>query len=141
MNATTVNAQRDGRVLTVYLDNPPRNLMTRGMVKELDVLTCSIERDRTIRAVVITSGSSDAFLTHFDVNVFDYSPSLRALLPEATADLLRSRACLLPDTARKMVARLETTLRDNGAYGQSCLLEQFDPFCYAFLARTRGRPR
>src|SRR6059058_4800398 len=51
----------------------------------------------------------------------DHSPSLRALLPEATADLLGSRACFLPDTARKMVAGLETTLRGNGAYGQSCL--------------------
>jgi enoyl-CoA hydratase/carnithine racemase len=38
MNTTTVNAQRDGRVLTVRLDNPPRNLMTFGMIKELDAL-------------------------------------------------------------------------------------------------------
>ena len=67
MNTTTVNAQRYGRVLTVRLDNPPRNLMTFRMIKELDALTCSIERDRTVRAVVITSGSPDAFLTHFDV--------------------------------------------------------------------------
>jgi len=67
MKPTTVNARRDGRVLTLYLDNPPRNLMTVGMVKELDALTSSIERDRTIRAVVITSGSPDAFITHFDV--------------------------------------------------------------------------
>ncbi len=67
MNVTTVNAQRDGRLLTVYLHNPPRNLMTVGMVKELDALTRSIEHDRAIRAVVITSSSSDTFLTHFDV--------------------------------------------------------------------------
>ena len=38
MNTTTVNAQRDGRVLTVRLDNPPRKLMTFGMIKELDAL-------------------------------------------------------------------------------------------------------
>ena len=67
MKATTVNARRDGHVLTLYLDNPPHNLMTVGMVKELDTLTSSIERDRTIRAVVITSGSPGAFITHFDV--------------------------------------------------------------------------
>src|SRR2546421_9673255 len=60
-----------------------------------------------------------------------HSPSLCALLPEATADLLRSRACFLPDTARKMVARLETTLIGDSAYGQPCLLEHFDPFCYS----------
>ena len=64
-----------------------------------------------------------------------HSPSLRALLPEATADLLRSRACFLPDTARKMVARLETTLIGDSAYGQSCLLEHFDPFRYSLLPK------
>ena len=67
MKATTVNARRDGHVLTLYLDNPPHNLMTVGMVKELDTLTSSIERDRTIRAVVITSASLDVFITHFDI--------------------------------------------------------------------------
>ena len=42
MNTTTVNALLDGRVLTLRLDNPPRNLMTFGMIKDLDALTCSI---------------------------------------------------------------------------------------------------
>src|SRR6266487_3891425 len=66
-------------------------------------------------------------------SVFDHSSFLRALLPEATADFLRRRACCLPDTARKMVARLEPTLIGNSAYGQSCLFEQLDPFCYSLL--------
>src|SRR6266702_7069588 len=71
-----------------------------------------------------------------------YSLSLRALLPEATADLLRSRACFLPDAARKMVARLETTLSGNRAYGQSCLFEHFDPLCYSLLPKIGdGRQR
>src|SRR6266568_3360291 len=88
------------------------------------------------RAIAPLEGTERSILSGF------HSPSLRALLPEATADLLRSRACFLPDTARKMVARLETTLSGNRAYGQSCLFEHFDPFCYALLPKIGdGRQR
>ena len=68
-----------------------------------------------------------------------YSAFLAPLLPGTAADLLRSAACLLPDTARKMVARLETTLIGYGAYGQSCLFEHLDPFCYSLLPEIRDR--
>ncbi len=92
-------------------------------------------------AILVFAGVS-AVVVDFGTRVCDHSPSLRALLPEATADLLRSRACFLPDTARKMVARLETTLSGNRAYGQSCLFEHFDPLCYSLLPKIGdGRQR
>ena len=41
MAAATVHAQREGRVMVVRLDNPPRNFMTGAMVEELHALvTC-----------------------------------------------------------------------------------------------------
>ena len=63
-----VRTQRDGRVLTVTLDNPPRNFMTGQMVGELDDLTRSLEDDRSIGAVVLTGAPDDIFITHFDVD-------------------------------------------------------------------------
>ncbi len=78
---------------------------------------------------------SNIALARARAKAFDHSPSLHARLPEATADLLRSRACFLPDTARKMVARLKTTLQGNRADRQSCVFEHFDPFCYALLPK------
>ncbi len=51
---STLRTARNGRVLTVTLDNPPSGFMTGAMVDELDALTRSLEGDRSIGAVVLT---------------------------------------------------------------------------------------
>src|SRR5919108_2315270 len=66
--AKTVRVQRDGRVLFVTLDNPPRNLMTGEMVRELDQLTREIESDRSIGAVAIASAAEGIFIWHYDIS-------------------------------------------------------------------------
>jgi enoyl-CoA hydratase len=62
----TVSTERDGRVMTVRIDNPPRNFMTDAMVDELDELTRDLEGDRSVGAVVITGASERLFVTHYD---------------------------------------------------------------------------
>lgn len=57
---------RDGPVLTVRFNNPPRHFFDEPMAVELDHLTTRLRRDRTVRAVVFT-GQDDTFVTHFDV--------------------------------------------------------------------------
>jgi enoyl-CoA hydratase len=64
---STITTERDGRVLTVRVDNPPHNFMNRHMVAELDELTRGLEGDRSIGAVVITGGVEGRFITHYDV--------------------------------------------------------------------------
>jgi enoyl-CoA hydratase len=64
---STLSTERDGRVLWVTLANPPRNFMDRHMVAELDELTCELEGDGSIGAVVITGGIEGSFVTHYDV--------------------------------------------------------------------------
>jgi enoyl-CoA hydratase len=63
----TIETERDGRVLTVLVDHPPHNFMTREMVEELDELTRSLQRDRTVGAVVITGKPEGLYITHYDV--------------------------------------------------------------------------
>jgi len=63
-----IRTERDGRVLTVTLDNPPRNFMTGAMVAELDNLITSLEGDRQIGAVILTGAPEDIFITHYDVS-------------------------------------------------------------------------
>jgi enoyl-CoA hydratase len=63
----TITTERDGRVLTVRVHNPPHNFMNRTMVAELDELTRSLEGDRSIGSVVITGGVEGRFITHYDV--------------------------------------------------------------------------
>lgn len=62
-----VSTERDGRVLTIRIDNPPRNFMNDAMVDELDELTKELECDRSVGAVVITGASERLFVTHYDV--------------------------------------------------------------------------
>ena len=62
-----VRTERDGRVMTVTLDNPPRNFMNGPMVRELDDLTRELESDRSIGAVVLTGAADGIFIMHYDV--------------------------------------------------------------------------
>jgi enoyl-CoA hydratase/carnithine racemase len=61
-----VLTEQTGRVLTVRLDDPPRNFLGSRMVAEFDDLTRRLERDRSVGAVILTSAVSDVFVTHAD---------------------------------------------------------------------------
>jgi enoyl-CoA hydratase len=63
----TFETERDGRLLTVLFDAPPLNFIGRRMVSELDELTRSLQRDRTIRAVVLTGAREGLFVTHYEI--------------------------------------------------------------------------
>jgi enoyl-CoA hydratase len=63
----TFRTERDGRVLTVLFDAPPHNFMGRLMVRELDELTRSLRRERSIRAVVLTGAREGLFVTHYEI--------------------------------------------------------------------------
>lgn len=54
-------------MLTAVLDNPPRNLVTTGMIAELDALTHRLARDRSVGAVVVTAAGDGVFAQHVDV--------------------------------------------------------------------------
>ncbi len=64
---STLRTSRDGRVLTVTLDNPPSGFMTGGMVDELDALTRSLEGDASVGAVVLTGALDGVFVMHYDI--------------------------------------------------------------------------
>ena len=64
---STLRIDREGRVMTVRVDNPPHNFMNRRMVDELDAMTTSLEGDDSIGAVVITGAADGLFITHYDV--------------------------------------------------------------------------
>jgi enoyl-CoA hydratase len=84
--ATTVRAEKSGRVLTLKLDNPPRNFMTTAMVQELSAIVRGLEGDRSVGSVVITGGLDDIFITHFDVNEISVgSQRVRATISSAQA--------------------------------------------------------
>ena len=64
---TMLESNQAGRVLTVRMSNPPRNLMTGRMVAELDELVRRADEDPSIGAVVLTGAAEGVFITHYDV--------------------------------------------------------------------------
>lgn len=60
----TLRAEREGRVLTVWIDAPPYNFLDRRMIFGLDALTRTLKGDRSIGAVVLASAVEGAWVTH-----------------------------------------------------------------------------
>lgn len=67
---TKLRAERDGRVVTIWIDDPPRNYISPQLVSELEELLAYIERDQSIRAVILTGAVDGLFSTHYDVPQF-----------------------------------------------------------------------
>jgi enoyl-CoA hydratase len=65
--AETLHTRRDGRVLYVTLDNPPRHFMNWQMVVDLEEVVNGVQGDRSIGVVVITGPVDDVFLNHYDL--------------------------------------------------------------------------
>ena len=60
----------DGGVATIFLTNPPMNVMTLDMRRELDEALTSLEADPAIGAVVLTGDGERAFGTGSDIHEF-----------------------------------------------------------------------
>jgi enoyl-CoA hydratase/carnithine racemase len=64
--APALLTEREGRVLTVRLHKPPRNMLDAGVYEELHALVRSVERDRSVRALVVTGGLPGQFCSGYD---------------------------------------------------------------------------
>ena len=102
---TRVRTERHGRVMTVTLDNPPRNFIDRHLVAELDALTRELQRDRSTGAVVLTGAHPRSFITHYEVKeILAGAEVTPALSPRAFDVVLRAMAALarVPGAARAL---------------------------------------
>ncbi|HXF00115.1 MAG TPA: enoyl-CoA hydratase-related protein [Solirubrobacterales bacterium] len=66
LSLETLKLAQNGRVLTARFSNPPLNFMTTVFIRDLDLLTRSVDQDPTVGAVVLTGGVEGRFLTHLD---------------------------------------------------------------------------
>ena len=87
MSDQKVRVEIDGGVATVFLVNPPMNVMTLDMRRELDAALTSLEADPAIGAIVLTGDGDRAFGTGSDIKEFpgllaDNAVVSRKLAPE-----------------------------------------------------------
>ncbi len=62
-----IHVRLDRGVCFATLDNPPINLITLDLYRELALFAAEVEADDEVRAVVLKSANKDFFLAHFDV--------------------------------------------------------------------------
>jgi enoyl-CoA hydratase len=68
MNASPkVRVQRNGRYAVVTLDNPPMNVVSAPLTRELYAALRELERDSEVRALVLTGAGDKAFCAGSDI--------------------------------------------------------------------------
>lgn len=70
-----LTVERQGRVATVTIDNPPVNVITMALFAELDKLSSELKADPDLTVVVMKSADPEFFLAHFDVSAILERPT------------------------------------------------------------------
>ncbi|HVR29683.1 MAG TPA: enoyl-CoA hydratase/isomerase family protein, partial [Thermoanaerobaculia bacterium] len=80
-----IRTRTDRGVLYATLDNPPINVMTMELYRELAAFTVEVEQDPDVRVLVLQSAHPDFFIAHFDVEALLQMPIDQP--PEREAEL------------------------------------------------------
>jgi enoyl-CoA hydratase/carnithine racemase len=80
-----LTVERDGRLATVTVSNPPLNVITLELYAELAALSRELKADPDLTVVVLRSADPDFFLAHFDVSAILQFPT--DAVPERDAEL------------------------------------------------------
>ncbi|WP_433578745.1 enoyl-CoA hydratase/isomerase family protein [Nocardia brasiliensis] len=136
-----IRTDRQGAVLTVWLDNPPYNFLTGAIMSELAALLTELESDAEIRAVVLTSAVEDVFVSHYDVaEILAGAEAAPVTLTQRTAS-----AALHASRAADRIPGGQAVLARAGASGVADL-RQYHEVCRrmrnadkVFIAALNGR--
>lgn len=111
-DAASLRLRKDGEVAVLSLDHPPENRLTQAMVQDLAAKVAAIEKDETVRAVVVAGAGGDVFCGGLDTAEWS------ALSPrDAQTALQRGFEALwaLEHLTRPTIAAIEGTCRSVGA--------------------------
>lgn len=65
-----VRLEIEGRVAIVMIDNPPMNVLSRQVTRELDEIFTSLAEDTSVGAVILTGNGNRAFMAGADIKEF-----------------------------------------------------------------------
>lgn len=71
---TLLQIRREGKALWARVNNPPINVMTPPLYRELSLFAAEVAEDDSVLAVVLESADPDFFIAHFDVGALLRSP-------------------------------------------------------------------
>jgi enoyl-CoA hydratase/carnithine racemase len=68
---STLRLSVDGAVATITLDNPPVNVMSAAMLRDLAAVLSDLAGDASVKVIVFDSQNPDFFIAHFDFRLVD----------------------------------------------------------------------
>jgi enoyl-CoA hydratase len=144
--AEQIKISRDGLVETIAFSNPPKNFITHQMLEEFYHELQRLKHDPSVRALVLTGGVTDSFLTHYDVaELVDYArstPKPPAFLNDLTGRLISSALRLAlrhPMFDRLLIMLFSTRSKgEQGIYYWARCLDILDTMPKPVIAAING---
>jgi len=70
--------EKEGSVASLWIENPPRNALSLAMISDLASLVSDLEKDETVRAVVVAGHGSHLFSSGLDIEEWAKLPPKEA---------------------------------------------------------------
>lgn len=104
-------------VATVRLDNPPVNVLSGKMMKELQLLLRDLAARKEVKVIVFESANPDFFVAHVDIHIVE-EPAILAELGSAAPDglnIFQAVGELLRAQPQVTIVKLQGIARGGGA--------------------------
>ncbi|MFE7894988.1 enoyl-CoA hydratase/isomerase family protein [Streptomyces sp. NPDC057412] len=113
---TTLRVAIDAGVARITLDNPPVNVLSGTMIRELHDVLGTLRNDDSVRVVVFSSADPEFFLAHVDIHILDEMDGLQAIADRnPDANLFQGVGELLRHQPQVTIVKLAGTARAGGA--------------------------
>jgi enoyl-CoA hydratase/carnithine racemase len=112
----TLSIAIDSGVARITLDNPPVNVLSGTLIRELHEVLGGVRDDRSVRVIVFSSANPEFFLAHVDIHILDEMDELQELAGRsAGANLFQGVGELLRHQPQVTIVKLAGTARAGGA--------------------------
>lgn len=113
---TTLRVGIDAGVARITLDNPPVNVLSGTLIRELHDALGVLRDDRSVRVIVFSSASPEFFIAHVDIRIADEMDGLREIADRnPDANLFQGVGELLRHQPQVTIVKLAGRARAGGA--------------------------
>lgn len=113
---TTLRVAVDAGVARIALDNPPVNVLSGTLIRELHDVLGALRDDRSVRVIVFSSADPEFFIAHVDIHILDEMDGLREIADRnPDANLFQGVGELLRHQPQVTIVKLAGKARAGGA--------------------------
>ncbi|MFE7031924.1 enoyl-CoA hydratase/isomerase family protein [Streptomyces sp. NPDC057621] len=113
---TSLHVAIDAGVARITLDNPPVNVLSGTLIRELHDILGTLRDDRSVRVIVFSSANPELFIAHVDIHILGEMNELQAIADRnPDANLFQGVGELLRHQPQVTIVKLAGKARAGGA--------------------------